>query len=55
MNEMPKRKPQVNFQTDEEFIEDLKVLAHRRRMTLSQYIRTILEEEMQREAERQFP
>lgn len=44
------RPPQVNFQADEVFIEDLQVMANRRGQTMSGFIRQTLEEEMRREA-----
>jgi hypothetical protein len=49
------RPPQVNFQADPEFIEDLHIVARRRGQTLSEFIRRTLEAELAGEATRQVP
>lgn len=48
------RQPQVNFQTDAEFIEDLKVVATRRGQTMSELIRRTLQAELEMEAVEQI-
>ena len=50
---MKERPKQINFQADDEMIEDIKVLAARRGQTLSELIRRTLDQELQQEANRQ--
>lgn len=44
------RPPQINFQVDDEFKEDLEVLANRRGQNLSTFIRRTLEKELHEES-----
>lgn len=44
---------QINFQVDDDLMEDLKVLANRRGQTLSELIRRTLTAELDREAAHQ--
>ena len=46
---------QFNVQADEEFIEDLKVVASRRGQNMSEFIRRTLQAELNREALTQVP
>jgi predicted DNA-binding protein len=46
------RPKQVNFQVDKELLEDIKVLAHRRSKTVSELIRLLIQDELEREAEK---
>ena len=47
------RPKQVNFQVDEDLLEDIKVLAARRRLPMSDVIRDAIEAELEREADRE--
>ena len=49
----PKDKKQINFQVDQDFLEDIEVVAHRRGQTKSEFIRRCIEAELEREAEGQ--
>lgn len=46
---------QINIQVDEDFVEDLKVVASRRGQNMSEFIRRTLATELAREAQIQVP